>query len=262
MGKGAISARRLTRSVPRGRGRDEDCSSPPAQIRTCGFPAYGSHLGSKRPTAVAVVRMQPASVTRAFWHCVQSVRCWPAFPLASALRSISSAADRSRLVRRLPSYYGLVRLPAPVHHRLRLLAFPMRTLGASCHRPDAGSPSFRRDLSTRDVLFDPGRVSRTSHNGTAHVAFGSKGMPPPPAIRVFRGSITHPVQQLCTLRGRRYLRLTQHSPPGGALRLTWAGLAPADPASLLAPSLCPPYVPRASSRIISASSPAATAGSG
>src|SRR5271166_3848772 len=31
------------------------------------------------------------------------------------------------LVRRLHSYYGLVRLPTPVHHRLRLLAFPMRT---------------------------------------------------------------------------------------------------------------------------------------
>src|ERR1700751_850706 len=32
-----------------------------------------------------------------------------------------------RVVRRLRSYYGGVRLPAPVHHRLRLLAFPMRT---------------------------------------------------------------------------------------------------------------------------------------
>src|SRR6266576_1600999 len=32
-----------------------------------------------------------------------------------------------RLVRRLHSYYGLVRLPTPVHHRLRLFTFPMRT---------------------------------------------------------------------------------------------------------------------------------------
>src|SRR5438067_7824810 len=29
-----------------GLGRDEDCSSPPAQIRTCGFPASGSCLRS------------------------------------------------------------------------------------------------------------------------------------------------------------------------------------------------------------------------
>src|SRR5215207_3067784 len=31
-----------------------------------------------------------------------------------------------RFVRRLPSYYGGVRLLVPVHHRLRLLTFPMR----------------------------------------------------------------------------------------------------------------------------------------
>jgi len=29
-----------------GRGRDTNCSVPPAQIRTCGFPAYGSCLRS------------------------------------------------------------------------------------------------------------------------------------------------------------------------------------------------------------------------
>ena len=51
------------------------------------------------------------------------------------------------------------------------------------------------------------------------------------AICPFRGSIPHPTQQLCTLRGRRYRRLTQHSPPGGSLHLTWAGLSPADRAS-------------------------------
>jgi hypothetical protein len=27
------------------RGRDASYLAPPAQIRTCGFPAYGSHLG-------------------------------------------------------------------------------------------------------------------------------------------------------------------------------------------------------------------------
>ena len=27
------------------RGRDADYSAPPAQIRTCGIPAYGSYLG-------------------------------------------------------------------------------------------------------------------------------------------------------------------------------------------------------------------------
>ena len=76
----------------RGRGRDGDYSPPPAQIRTCSFPAYGSHLGSKRATADAVARGQPALVTRLAWHCVQSALCWLALPLASALRSTDSAA--------------------------------------------------------------------------------------------------------------------------------------------------------------------------
>jgi hypothetical protein len=36
---------------------------------------------------------------------------------------------------------------------------------------------------------------------------------------VVLGSIAHPTQSLCTLRGRCYHRLTQHSLPGGPLRL-------------------------------------------
>src|SRR5215203_3533053 len=53
-----------------------------------------------------------------------------------------------------------------------------------------------------------------------------------PANRSFRGSLPHPTHPLCTLRVRRHRRLTQHSLPGGLLGLTWAGLAPADHASL------------------------------
>ena len=41
-------------------------------------------------------------------------------------------SGRTRLVRRLHSYYGGVRLLTLVHHRLRLLAFPMRTRTARC----------------------------------------------------------------------------------------------------------------------------------
>jgi hypothetical protein len=33
------------------RGRDASYLAPPAQIRTCGFPAYGSHLGSERQSS-------------------------------------------------------------------------------------------------------------------------------------------------------------------------------------------------------------------
>ena len=44
-----------------------------------------------------------------------------------------------------------------VHHRLRLLAFPMRTaLARTRRRPDARYPRFRRDPFARDVALDPG----------------------------------------------------------------------------------------------------------
>src|SRR5207245_7724277 len=62
-----------------------------------------------------------------------------------------------RLVRRLPHYYGRIRLPASVHHRLRLLAFPLRTRARL--RSDAGPPRFRRDPSARHALCHPGRVA-------------------------------------------------------------------------------------------------------
>jgi hypothetical protein len=47
-----------------------------------------------------------------------------------------------------------------------------------------------------------------------------------PAANIFRGSIRLPMQSLCTLRGRRYRRLTQHLLPGALLGLTRSGLSP------------------------------------
>src|SRR5215471_12187077 len=69
---------------------------------------------------------------------------------------------RSRLpglVRRLHSYYGGGRPPVFVHHRLRLLAFPMRAGVATPPRSNAGSPRFRCNPFVRDVAFDPGRAT-------------------------------------------------------------------------------------------------------
>src|SRR5262245_22229896 len=64
-----------------------------------------------------------------------------------------------RFVRRLHSYYDGVRLLVSVHHRLRFLTFPMRTVVLSTWRPDTRSPSFRCDPFARDVVLDPGRAS-------------------------------------------------------------------------------------------------------
>src|SRR6266571_7599996 len=44
-----------------GRGRDAHYWAPPAQTRTCSFPAYGSHLGSRRQLLAVC---EPAPVPR------------------------------------------------------------------------------------------------------------------------------------------------------------------------------------------------------
>src|SRR5258706_476475 len=110
------------------------------------------------------------------------------------------------------------------------------------HLPDADHPShstltasheishFRRDPFARDVLLDPGGTAMPRMTAL-HMLRSTISTVSAPANSSFRGSITHPTQPLCTLRVRRYRRLTQHSLPGDLLGLTWAGLAPADRAS-------------------------------
>src|SRR4249920_1633816 len=97
-------------------------------------------------------------------------------------------------------------------------------------RPDVGYPSFRRDLFARDVALDPGGMT-VPRMTALHMLRSTMKTLSAPAISSFRGSLPHPTQPLCTLRVRRYRRLTQHSLPGGSLSLTWARLAPADRAS-------------------------------
>ena len=107
----------------------------------------------------------------------------------------------------------------------------MRTIPLTRHlRPVTRYPSFRRDPFARDVLLDPGGTAMPRMTAL-HMLRSTITTVSAPANSSFRGSITHPTQPLCTLRVRRYRRLTQHSLPGGLLGLTWAGLAPADRAS-------------------------------
>src|SRR5215207_8483845 len=107
-----------------GRGRDEDCSPPPAQIRTCGFPASGSCLRSN----VIGLRGIGYPCSSDPW-----VRCFsdmpdPALrpehvlqltlPSTGRLPSTVSAADVTRHCSRLHRYYAAVRLLIRVHaHR-------------------------------------------------------------------------------------------------------------------------------------------------
>jgi hypothetical protein len=100
-----------------------------------------------------------------------------------------------------------------VHHRLRLLAFPMRTRSAHGLWSDAGSPRFRRDPCARDVALDPGGTAMPRVTALLMLRSTMKTVSAP-ASRSFRGSLPHPTHSLCTLRVRRHRRLTQHSLPG------------------------------------------------
>src|SRR5215813_6728189 len=137
-------------------------TSPSLRSR-CATVAVGTRVSSRAPRTEPYVRLSrirlpprvcdgesgrirsSAFVTRA-WLWVQYVLCWCVFPLAPALRSTDSAAlapaDASavgflRFVRRLHCYYDEVRLLVSVHHRLRLLAFPMRTAVHTRHATTA-----------------------------------------------------------------------------------------------------------------------------
>lgn len=87
-------------------------------------------------------------------------------------------------------------------------------------RPDAGSPSFRRDLSARDGLSDPGGVTGSSHDGASHVAFG----------------------QYDGLRPRdNGISGLNHTPHAAAVYASWPSLPPAH-ATLASRRLATPYL--------------------
>src|SRR6516162_174632 len=68
-------------------------------------------------------------VRAAFPHAVPLGLCpWLHRLRSGPLRRGLLHNDMLHFVRRLHSYYGRARLLVPVHHRLRLLVFPMRTV--------------------------------------------------------------------------------------------------------------------------------------
>ena len=89
-----IAQNQALERADKGRGRDASYLAPPAQIRTCGFPAYGSHLGSRR---LANCRMRPSVCGTLTRFCARHVLCQSAFPSVPALGSTNSAADHSAL---------------------------------------------------------------------------------------------------------------------------------------------------------------------
>src|SRR5208283_3005985 len=73
----------------------------------------------------------PAPVTRRPGTESRNALCWLAFPSAPALGSTGSDPDRSASFVGFPATMAWPELLLPVHRRLRLLAFPTRSGGAS-----------------------------------------------------------------------------------------------------------------------------------
>src|SRR2546423_12110253 len=130
------------------------------QNRTCGFPAYGSHLGCvTAKQSLATFRMRSSACDTFARLCVRYVLCWSAFPLVPALRSTDSAADCSALFAGFiatmagsdfsgPCIIGYGSSPS---RRGPATAAPLRS--------DPRPPSCRCDPFARDVAFDPGRAT-------------------------------------------------------------------------------------------------------
>jgi hypothetical protein len=188
----------------------------------------------------ATFRMRSSACDTLSRLCARHVLCWIAFPLVAALGSTGSAADRSALFVGFTATMAASDFPRPC-----IIGF-----GSSPSR--CGPPASAGDGQTRDIPSSDTLLLRVMCSSTPagrqclayrHCSYCVRPwrQPPPPAIWIFRGSLTHPTQSLCTLRGPHCCRLTQHSLPGGLLGLTWTGLAPADRASFLGAFLHPSY---------------------
>ena len=149
--------------------------------------------------------------------CARRVRCWIAFSLAPVLRSVASAAGRPVLFGDFTATMTESDFSRSVHHRLRLLAFPIRATRRLCLWPDVRSLRFRRVPFRRDVVFDPGGATApritvphmlpsTLMTGSASATLSiSRLNLTPQRIAVYASQLPSPTT-------------TQHSLPGGPLR--------------------------------------------
>src|SRR5467141_4195589 len=129
-----------------------------------------------------------------------------------------------------------------VHHRLRLLTFPMRARADGRPWPNVGSPRFRRDPFVRDEVFDLGRAaapritvphmlpSATLKASASAILLLSRLNSPPRRIAVYASPWSLP-------------STAQHSLPGGRYTLPGPDFRRLDLASFLAHS-CPNFISR------------------
>jgi hypothetical protein len=237
-----FQGRRSSRGTSRisGRGRDSDCSLPPAQIPACGFcfaaPSVSrtgllSKVGRDReetealcpgpsdPSACGVGDMRSPALCPA--HALpQTVPPTGRLPSTLSAPDLSAGVVRGFLGTMQPSDSSC--LPG----RLRFRSFPTGPGIAMATAGGVRSPRFRRVPFMRDRVFDHGRASapRKAVRTMLPSTFSTGSAP---AVGIFRGSIAHPTRLLCTLRRGRHLPRRNTRYRATRYGLTRTGLSPA-----------------------------------
>ena len=136
---------------------------------------------------------------------VRNVLCCSAFPLAPALRSTNSAADRSALFASFKATMTEPDVPRSCIIGDGSSPFRCGPWGQCAQRSNAGPPRFRRSPFERDwVSTTAERQPLAKRDRTCCLR---RCLPARPLrVYVFRGSIANPTQSLCTLRCRRCRR--------------------------------------------------------
>jgi hypothetical protein len=203
---GDLSKCSNVRGQTAGRGRDASYLAPPAQNRTCGFPAYGSHLGSKRLTFAAcgpaLVTREPGAESSACFASPHSPWSTPfAPPTPLRLSPPRTAPQRGATL-----FAGFTATMAGSDFSCPCIigygSSPSRCGPSLSHNSDGRT----RDIPGSDTI--PLHVMWPSTPaGRQHLAWRCRTCclrankdPRPLQCLIFRGSIPHPMQSLCTLR--------------------------------------------------------------
>jgi hypothetical protein len=177
--------------------------------------AYGSYLGCLTANRwLATCRMRSNACDTLSQSCAWRVLCWPAFPSVPAApqRMPPPCSPASQLLLRDPTS-RLRTSSAMASHLLdadRGRALPPARCGIS----QLPVHSFLHVMCSSTPAEWPRLALTASHMLRSTFCTVSA-----PAAYQFRGSIDTPCRSLCTLRGRRCRRLTQHSLPGALLGL-------------------------------------------
>ena len=147
---------------------------PPHRTVRAAFPHTAPTSGLTAGPVGILAYALPTPVTWRIRHGVRSMLCRHAIPLASALRSTGSAADLSAAFAGFTATMASSDFPRPCIIGYGSSPSRCGPTASLPPRSDVGSPRFRRAPFARDVLFDPGGVDSASHDGTDHVAFGSR----------------------------------------------------------------------------------------